>query len=179
MNSLKSPYYESHVDIDIEIRALGDEDRDWLEHKVKEIFTSRYVFSRGVAHDTTELPGFIAVKENKILGLATYKIKDSECELVTLDSFEQWKGVGTTLINAVEEEARKCECGRMWMITTNDNLDGLRFYQRRGYAICAVHPGNVEENRKQDRSIPLKGLYGIDIRDEIELEKNLYCWIGF
>ena len=179
MNSIRSPHYKSKAVTDVELKALGEEHREWLKQKVKEIFTSRYVFSRGVAHDTTQLPGFIAVKDNKILGLATYKIKDSECELVTLDTFEQWKGIGTMLINVVEEEARKHECGRMWMITTNDNLDGLRFYQRRGYVICAVYPGNVEENRREDPSIPLKGNYDIDIRDEIELEKNLYCWIGF
>lgn len=164
----------------LDIVPLGDEHRDWLKSKVQEIWKSRYVVTRGIAHQPADLPGFLAKdKHGKIVGVATYRIDESECELITLDSFEQWKGIGTILIDAVEEEARRHACGRMWMITTNDNLDGLRFYQRRGYVICDVHPGVIEESRKMDPSIPITGNYGIDIRDEIELEKNLYCWVGW
>ncbi len=36
----------------------------------------------------------------------------------------------------------------MWMITTNDNIDGLRFYQRRGYVMCAVHINAIDQSRK-------------------------------
>ena len=164
---------------DIQIKSIADEHRGWLRSRVQEIWQGRYVYTRGIAHEPADLPGFLAMRDGEVLGVATYHIKDAECELVTIDAFEQWSGVGSALIDAVEEEARKLECGRMWMVTTNDNIDGLRFYQRRGYFICYVHPGAVEESRKQDPSIPLIGNYGIDIRDEVELEKNLYCWVGW
>ncbi len=164
---------------DITIKPITDDDREWLRSKVQEIWNGRFVVSRGVAYEPANLPGFIAVKDGKTVGVATYYIHDSECELITIDSLAQWQGVGTALIEAVEEEARKQACGRMWMITTNDNIDGLRFYQRRGYVICAVHLNAVEESRKLKPNIPLTGNYGIDIRDEIELEKNLWCWIGW
>lgn len=170
---------QQNVRTDLEIKPIGDEHRDWLKSKVQEIWNGRFVVSRGVAYEPSNLPGFIAVKDGVNVGVATYYIHDSECELITLDSFTQWAGVGTALIEAVEEEARKEACGRMWMITTNDNLDGLRFYQRRGYVICAVHVNAIDESRKLKPSIPLVGNYGIDIRDEIELEKNLWCWIGW
>lgn len=166
-------------DSDCRIVAIADEHRPWLRSKVQEIWQGRYVYTRGIAHEPADLPGFLAIKDDETVGVATFHIKDAECELVTIDAFEQWAGVGSLLIEAVEEEARKRQCGRMWMVTTNDNVDGLRFYQRRGYFICDVHPGAVEENRKQDPSIPLTGNHGIDIRDEIEMEKNLYCWIGW
>lgn len=172
---LASPVSEA----DLVIKPVEEEHRKWLLGKVREIWKSRYVVTRGIAHEPHLLPGFLAFRGEEILGVATYRIQDSECELITLDAFEQWKGIGTQLIEAVEEEARKQECGRMWMITTNDNLEGLRFYQRRGYVLCGVHPGTIEESRKVDPSIPLVGNFGIDIRDEIELEKNLYCWIGW
>ena len=55
--------------------------------------------------------------------------------------------------------------------TTNDNLDALRFYQRRGFRIIAVRPGAVDESRRIKPSISAIGEYGIPIRDEIELER--------
>jgi GNAT superfamily N-acetyltransferase len=170
---------KSPVRTDLEIKPIGDEHREWLRSRVQEIWNGRFVVSCGVAYEPSNLPGFLAVQDGVTVGVATYYIHDSECELITLDSFTQWAGVGTALIEAVEEEARKQACGRMWMITTNDNLDGLRFYQRRGYVICAVHLNAIDESRKLKPSIPLVGNYGINIRDEIELEKNLWCWIGW
>jgi GNAT superfamily N-acetyltransferase len=162
-----------------EIRPIADEHREWLQSKVREVWKGRYVVSRGVAYEPANLPGFIAYQSGIPAGIATYHIEGDECELVTLDALNQWKGVGSKLIEAVEEEARKQACSRMWMITTNDNIDGLRFYQRRGYVISAVHPNAIDQSRKLKPSIPLVGCYGISIRDEIELEKYLLCWIGW
>lgn len=163
----------------LEIRAVGDEHRDWLNQKMKEIWSGRFVVTRGIAHEPATLPGFIAYEKDVPVGVATYHISDSECELITLDALSQWHGVGTALIDAVEEEARKQACSRMWMITTNDNIDGLRFYQRRGYVMCAVHINAIDQSRKIKPTIPLVGNYGIEIRDEIELEKYLWCWSGW
>ncbi|WP_274648886.1 hypothetical protein [Paenibacillus humicola] len=42
-----------------------------------------------------------------------------------------------------------------------------------GYRIAAVYPGAVAEARKMKPSIPETGLYGISVRDEIELERLL------
>lgn len=164
----------------LEIKPIAEEHRDWLKSRVQEIWNGRFVVTRGVAYEPAMLPGFLAIKDGTPIGVATYHIEeDGECQLVTLDALSQWQGVGTALIEAVEEEARKQACSRMWMVTTNDNIDGLRFYQRRGYVICAVHLNAVDQSRKLKPSIPLVGNYGIDIRDEIELEKYLWCWIGW
>jgi len=180
MQSIKQPS-PTKAKIGIRVRPIEKADRPWLKSRVQEIWSGRFVVSRGVAYEPADLPGFLAIsdEEREPVGVATYYIKDAECELITLDALKQWHGVGTALIEAVEEEARNQACGRMWMITTNDNIDGLRFYQRRGYVICAAHPGAIEQSRKLKPSIPVVGNYGIEIRDEIELEKNLYCWIGF
>jgi ribosomal protein S18 acetylase RimI-like enzyme len=121
----------------------------------------------------------MAMRNGKPVGVATYHVEGSECELVTLDAFDQWQGIGTALTQAVEEEARKNACSRLWMIATNDNVDALRFYQRRGYVIAAVHVNALEQSRKIKPAIPFIGNHGIDIRDEIELEKYLWCWIGW
>ena len=46
----------------------------------------------------------------------------------------------------------------------------LRFYQRRGWILAAVHLGAVEASRRTKPSIPRRGHDGIPIRDELELE---------
>lgn len=61
-------------------------------------------------------------------------------------------------------------------MTTNDNVDALRFYQRRGFRIVAVRTGAVDEARSALKpGIPHRGHYGIPLRDEIELAQPLPC----
>jgi len=81
------------------------------------------------------------------------------------------QGAGTALLTAVEAAAAAAGCRRLWLITTNDNLDALRFYQRRGYRLAALYPGAVDEARRVKPTIPLVGNHGIPLHDELELEK--------
>ena len=92
---------------------------------------------------------------------------------MTLDTLRQFSGFGTALAGGVVERARAARVRRLWLITTNDNLDALRFYQRRGWRMAKVWPDAVGESRKIKPSIPETGAYGIPIRDEIELEYRL------
>lgn len=62
---------------------------------------------------------------------------------------------------------------RLWLITTNDNMEALRFYQKRGFILSALYPNALEESRKLKPEIPEVGLEGIPLRDEIELEFKL------
>ena len=62
---------------------------------------------------------------------------------------------------------------RLLLVTTNDNIDALRFYQRRGLHILEVRPDGVARSREVKPSIPLIGSYGIPIRDEIVLGRDL------
>ncbi|WP_157452884.1 hypothetical protein [Brevibacillus sp. SKDU10] len=55
------------------------------------------------------------------------------------------------------------------MMTTNDNLEALRFYQRRGFVITGIRINAVEIARQMKPTIPV-GDFGIPIRDEIDLE---------
>jgi ribosomal protein S18 acetylase RimI-like enzyme len=89
---------------------------------------------------------------------------------VTIDAFERRRGAGTALLEAVVADARAEGASRLWLITTNDNLDSLRFYQRRGFRLAAMHPGAVDDARRLKPTIPQRGEHGISIHDEIELE---------
>ena len=131
------------------------------------------VVSRGRQHDASALPGFIAKCDGRIVGLATYHLSGNACELVTLDSAIEGMGIGSKLVTAVKETAVAARCCRLWLITTNDNLHALGFYQKRGFRLIAVHPNALATSRQIKPQLPLIGLNGIFLRDEIELEMRL------
>ncbi len=155
------------------IRPVEAPDGDWVLGLVRE-WGDDFIVSRGRKIFPTRLPGFCAIgSEGEKLGLATYEITNRECQLVTLHALRPCEGIGTALAAAVRDLATQAGCCRLWVITTNDNLDAVRFYQRRGFELVAVHRDFREVARRLKPSIPLIGDYGIPIRDEIELELRL------
>ena len=94
-------------------------------------------------------------------------------EIISLNSIEEGKGIGTSLINEIENIVIKNNCKLIKLVTTNDNLLALRFYQKRGFILSRIINNAVEEARKLKPEIPLIGNDGIPIRDEIELIKVL------
>ncbi len=131
------------------------------------------VISSGV-YKCSELDGYAVVNtENQIIGLITYVFLKNQCEIIFLDSLEKGKGIGTILLQEVELNARRHRCDRVALVTTNDNLPALRFYQKRGFQLVKVYRNAVARAREIKPEIPLIGIDGIPIRDEIELEKRL------
>jgi GNAT superfamily N-acetyltransferase len=121
-------------------------------------------------------PAFVAeAADGQLLGMLTYMPGPGwqQCEILTLHADEQWHGTGTALVEAVGQLARRQGCTRLWVITTNDNVDALRFYQRRGFRLVTVHRGAVDRSRASLKpEIPQAGAYGIPLRDELELDKQ-------
>lgn len=154
------------------IHPLSDKYRNCVTERTNELFGGTTVVSRGIAHEPAKLPGFVALSGNELVGLATYFIAGDECELVTIDALIQQRSVGTQLLTAVEDIAKASDCRRLWLVTTNDNVDALRFYEKRGYRVKEIHKGAIARSRKIKPSIPEFGNYGIPISDEIELEKE-------
>ena len=129
-----------------------------------------------VAHDTVfhpaGLPGFLAwLPDEPLAGLLTYEVRDGVLEIVTLDAVRQWAGTGTALVEAAAAEAASRGCPEVRLTTTNDNLDALRFYQRRGFRLAGLRPGAAGRARRLKPQIPLTGLYGIPLNDELELAR--------
>ena len=132
----------------------------------------------GTLVDPLDHPALLAEDpaDGRLLGVLTYVVDrdGGHCEVLTLQATRQWQGVGTALIEAVERLAAQQGCTRLWLITTNDNVDALRFYQRRGFHLAVLHPGAVDDCRARLKpEIPTVGNYGIALRDEIQLEKRL------
>ena len=127
----------------------------------------------GTVYQPSALPGFVALRDDEWCGLATYYIAGNQCEIVSLDSIYANLGIGSALLQAVRSAAIKAGCARLWLVTTNDNLTSLRFYQKRGFVLSALYPNALEKARALKPSIPPIGLEGIPLRDEIELQSFL------
>jgi GNAT superfamily N-acetyltransferase len=158
---------------EISIRPKTAADRQWVRENTRSFWGSEMV----VVHDNIfypeELEGFIARQGSEQLGLVTYKIERRTCEIITLYVLVPAHGIGAKLIEAVKVRAQDEGCKRMRLTTTNDNTNALRFYQKNGFRLSALHPRAVERARKIKSEIPLIGEDGIPIRDEIDLELDL------
>ncbi len=140
----------------------------WLDH-----WNGDFVVVHGKIYRPEELEGFVVEQDDQWAGLIAYKFLDGECEIVSLDNLNEGQGIGSQLMRCVVEEAGRAGCERVFLITTNDNLEALGFYQRRGFVLVKVHRGAVNESRKIKPGISLIGMHGIPLRDEIELEMAL------
>jgi ribosomal protein S18 acetylase RimI-like enzyme len=114
------------------IRA-GPDDRAALEGFLSR-WNTLHVARRGVVENALDHPAWVAEaeEERRLLGVLTYVLEGSDCEVLTLHVDDRRRGVGSALIGRVKEIAARAGCTRLWLIT-NDNLDALRFYQPHGF----------------------------------------------
>ena len=142
----------------------------WL---VAELWGSEIVAVHGSRLRPAELGGFIAEQSRRVVGLLTYQLAGSVLEIVTLNAIDRRAGIGTMLIEAAVAKARRFGCREIRLTTTNDNVDALRFYQRRGFRLAELRPGAVDEARERKPEIPRVGDYGIPLHDEIDLIRSV------
>jgi ribosomal protein S18 acetylase RimI-like enzyme len=157
----------------ITLRRLTRDDLPRLRQYWREHWGDEFMVVHGMIYHPDTLDGFIAVDGEEWVGEITYAFSDCNCEIVSLDSEREGQGIGTRLIDAVLEEARQQSCRRVFLITTNDNLNSLGFYQKRGFELVRINRGAINESRKIKPSIPIIGMNNIPLRDEIELEIRL------
>ena len=151
------------------IRPITDSDRAMLAWLVAELWGSELVAVHGTVLRPARLPGFIAERAGRVVGLLTYQVLGATLEIVTLNAIDRRAGIGTLLIESVAGMARRYGCHEIRLTTTNDNVDALRFYQRRGFRLAELRPGAVDRSRQEKPQIPLVGDYGIPLHDEIDL----------
>ena len=59
----------------------------------------------------------------------------------------------------VRNAAIEAGCTRLWLITTNDNLRALGFYQKRGWKLAKLHKCLIDEARKRAKHCKACPLY--------------------
>ncbi len=157
----------------IEIQKIQSEDQKQIQKFITNFWGGDPLIAHGEEFHVNALEGLKATQENEIKGFLHYQIRGEICEIMTLASLQAGQGIGSALIDAVDSIGRKNKCKKLSVITTNDNLHALGFYQRRGFHLAALYPGQVNISRKIKPSIPEIGDNNIPLRDEIQLEKCL------
>lgn len=155
------------------LRPLTANDSDNVAQWMVDHWGDVIVVAHGRVYHPQRLPGFVATQGEDWVGLLTYELAGDQCEIVTINSLLPGQGIGGVLIDAVKRAALHARCRRLWLITTNDNLHAIGFYQKRGFELVAIHRNAVTHARLLKPAIPLIGAHGIPLRDEIELEMQL------
>ena len=128
---------------------------------------------RGKLINLLDCQGIVAIEQNRLYGMITWQIIEQHFEILSLDSLLPQQGIGSQLLTLAEQEASKLGFSHCQLITTNDNLLALAFYQKRGYQLTQLFPNAVAKARDLKPSIPLISENGLPIRDELELTKDI------
>jgi GNAT superfamily N-acetyltransferase len=120
-----------------------------------------------------DVEGFGAFADERLHGIATWVCNGKIMNIVAVNAFTEVRGVGVGLVDAMVKHGKDAGFAILRANISNDNVVALRFYQKRGFRLSALHRGIYDAMRMIKPSIPLKGLDGIPMRDEIELELDL------
>jgi GNAT superfamily N-acetyltransferase len=151
----------------VDVRPLREADREraraWLRaHWAESMAANGELFSPAEHH------GFVAGDWD---GLITYRLGGGRCEVTLLMAVREGEGIGSALLDATADAARADGCTDLWLITTNDNLRALEWYERKGFSVSEIRRGAVDRSRETLKpSIPTHNPdNGLPISDEIEL----------
>lgn len=144
--------------------------RQSVDAYIRYLWGGPMIVTLGNLYDSGNLPGFIADGDGALLGAVLYRLDGNECEVSALFSLVQGIGVGTTLLDVVIDTAKRNGVRRVWLVTTNDDTQAIRFYQKYGFTLKAVHIGAFEATRKLKSELPSLGNDDIPIEHEFEFE---------
>lgn len=159
----------------MDTRRVTEKNRNMINDFIINHWYSTTMIIRGKEIDMTSVDGFYSSEEDEIVGLITYLFdeKSNVMEITSLDSLRENQGIGTMLLKRVIEEARKLKCRKIVLITTNDNINAMRFYQKREFDMVHLFHNALEISRKLKPEIPLIGENSIPLMHEIEFEMIL------
>lgn len=154
----------------MEYKRISNTDRELINAFIREHWYTTTMVIRGKEIDMTQTEGFYFAEGNDIIGLITYMVYDNTLEITSLDSMRENQGIGSKLIEFVIQEAKQRKLRKIVLITTNDNINAIRFYQKRGFDMAHLFHNALDISRKLKPDIPLIGENNIPLRHEIEFE---------
>lgn len=157
----------------MEYLAITDLNRQKINGFIRDHWFTTEMVILGEIVDMTVVEGIAAMDGDEIVGLITYRVSGDTCEITSLDSLREGQGNGTALLEQVIAIAREMNCLKVSLITTNDNIHAIQFYQKRGFDLVRLHKDSIKAARALKPEIPLIGSNGIPITDELELEMLL------
>lgn len=152
---------------------ITDLNRDVVNAFIKQHWYTMTMIIRGIEIDMTKVEGFYFREGKSVIGLVTYLVYDNIFEIISLDSLRENQGIGSELLKFAVDEANKRGCRKVVLITTNDNINAIRFYQKRGFDMVRLFHNSIDISRKMKPEIPIIGENSIPLRHEIEFERIL------
>jgi len=157
----------------LDVRDFEAADHDWARRLIAAHQGGDHRVARlGELLDPTHQEGIVAELDGRPIALLTIHESDRGLEVLTLHSEVGGMGAGTRLLETALRVAETSRAPRLWLVTTNDNLDAIRWYLRRGMSVARVHAGAVDADRATIKpNIPATNPeHGLPIRDLVELE---------
>lgn len=154
--------------MDSEVRLAQSDDLVWVSAALIQAWGCNIIVANGEAIDALQCPCFICSEND---GLLVFReLQGDSIEIVAIESFSPGKGVGRKLLDRLIQHGVDNEKRYVTATTTNDNMPALKFYQRYGFSLFELRVGAVDQARNRLKpEIPVRGIDGVPIRDEIEL----------
>jgi GNAT superfamily N-acetyltransferase len=152
---------------------LAEHDRPWVAGVCRRYFGGETVVPRGGLHQRARRPGRVAGVGGRPAGALCFSVEPGGAEVVLLVGEPPGRGAGSALLAALDVLASERGWARLWLMVTNDNTPALRFYQRRGWDLVALHARGAERDRGRKPEMPERGVDGIRIRHLLELQRVL------
>ena len=157
----------------MECERISSSNRNLVNAFIKQHWYTTTMIIRGKEIDMTKVDGFYFRDGKNIIGLITYIVYDNTLEITSLDSLQENQGIGSELVETVIHEAKERNLQKIVLITTNDNINAIRFYQKRGFDMAHLFRNAMDISRKLKPEIPLIGENSIPLRHEIEFELSI------
>jgi 2-oxo-4-hydroxy-4-carboxy--5-ureidoimidazoline (OHCU) decarboxylase/GNAT superfamily N-acetyltransferase len=157
----------------LRVRDLEPADHDWARGLIARHQGGTHQVARlGELLDPLAMEGLVAEADGEPMGLATVQeTPDRGLEVVLLLAEPPGIGAGSRLLETAREVAAASGHHRLWLVTTNDNLEAIHFYLRRGLRVATVHADAVAADRALKPQIAERNAdNGLPIRDLVEFE---------
>lgn len=157
----------------MECKRIDGQNRNLINSFIEQYWYTTTMIIRGKVIDMTKTEGFYFNEGDNIIGLITYIVYDNVLEITSLDSLQENQGIGSKLVEAVMHEAKKRQCQKIVLITTNDNINAIKFWQKRGFDMAHLFRNALDISRRLKPEIPKIGENSIPLRHEIEFELTI------
>ena len=154
----------------MEWKRISTSDRTLVDEFIRQQWYTTTMIIRGKEVDMTQTEGFYVKEQEDIIGLITYLVSDDVLEVTSLNSLRENQGIGSKLVDAVIREAKDRKLKKILVVTTNDNINAIKFYKKRGFDMARLYHNALDISRKIKPEIPLIGDHSIPLRHEIEFE---------
>ena len=100
----------------MDIRQIDQTCRQRINSFIVQQWYTMQMVVHGESIDMGNADGYYACEGDEIIGLITYRITGKEMEILSLDSLQKGRGIGTELLDTVVAKARETGCVRDLLI---------------------------------------------------------------